>query len=808
MKRIAASLIIVTASTLSAYSLRAADDAPTADDDEAKILAGHSYHGEAFDQGPRQAAYLMPGMGNVNFTVTTRDPEVQKFFNQGMCQLHGFWYFEAERSFRQAAALDPDCAMAYWGMALANVNNSKRAEKFIAAAVERRDNAGERERLFIDAWDAFLKVDPKKDDKKARTETFITALENIVQEYPDDVEAKAQLVLQIWTARSTVPMGSKQAVDALIDQVLAVNPMHPIHHYRIHLWDEDKAIRALKSAALGGQASPGIAHQWHMPGHTFSKLTRYADAAWQQEAASRTDHAYMIRDLVMPDQIHNYAHNHEWLIRDLSHIGRVRYGLELAKNLTEMPRHPKYNTTSKGSAMYGRTRLIDLLQRYELWSETVALAETPYLEKGDTPREQVKRLRLLGVAQGELGNEDDAAASLKELETLLAKEKAAQKTAGDKAAAEAAKKPAQKPAAKPTGTAAKTAENKSNSSGRSAPATKPADPVAKARQDAENPFRAQIALLEAAIAELKARDAMRKEDYDVALAEFKKAGITSGEYFSRVQLAAGKKTDAEKTARAAASKSGEKQVVPQANLVYVLWSIGKQDEAKKIFASLRSLAGAADLDVAVMERLAPIAAELKWPEDWRTPAATGSDVGVRPPLDSLGPIRWTPPAAPSFTLKALDGKSMSSVAADGRSRIYLFYLGTGCLHCTEQLKAFAKMNADYQKAGLEIVAVATDEAKTLQQAQNELSKEERYPFPIVPNDDLTVFKKFRVYDDFEKMALHATVLVDPAGRIRWIDIGPDPFMEAKFLLDESKRLLSLPKDKKPATSATAAAQGE
>ena len=81
--------------------------------DPDEIREGHSYHGEAFDDGPRQAAYLMPGMGNVDFRVTTKSPEAQKFFNQGLAQLHGFWYFEAERSFRQAAALDPDCAMAY-----------------------------------------------------------------------------------------------------------------------------------------------------------------------------------------------------------------------------------------------------------------------------------------------------------------------------------------------------------------------------------------------------------------------------------------------------------------------------------------------------------------------------------------------------------------------------------------------------------------------------------------------------------------------------------------------------------------------
>lgn len=77
-------------------------------------LPGHSYHGAIFDEGPRQKAYLMGTCGDVSFPATSKNPEVQAFINQGIAQLHGFWYLEAERSFRQAATLDPDCAIAYW----------------------------------------------------------------------------------------------------------------------------------------------------------------------------------------------------------------------------------------------------------------------------------------------------------------------------------------------------------------------------------------------------------------------------------------------------------------------------------------------------------------------------------------------------------------------------------------------------------------------------------------------------------------------------------------------------------------------
>src|SRR5688500_14712053 len=92
------------------------------------IPAGHSMPGEAFNEARRQKAELMNGIGSVRFPITTSIALAQKFFNQGVAQLHGFWYFEAERSFRQVALLDPGCAMAYWGMAMANTQNSKRAK--------------------------------------------------------------------------------------------------------------------------------------------------------------------------------------------------------------------------------------------------------------------------------------------------------------------------------------------------------------------------------------------------------------------------------------------------------------------------------------------------------------------------------------------------------------------------------------------------------------------------------------------------------------------------------------------------------
>ncbi|MFN9977947.1 MAG: alkyl hydroperoxide reductase, partial [Phycisphaerae bacterium] len=141
-------------------------------------------------------------------------------------------------------------------------------------------------------------------------------------QYPHDIEAKAFLCEFLWSARKEIEMTSFLSVESMIDDILNVEPLHSAHHYRIHLWDSKKSERALESAARCGLSAPAIAHMWHMPGHTYSKLHRYHDAVWQQEASARVDHAHMMNARILPDQIHNFAHNNEWCIRNMIKIGR------------------------------------------------------------------------------------------------------------------------------------------------------------------------------------------------------------------------------------------------------------------------------------------------------------------------------------------------------------------------------------------------------------------------------------------------------------------------------------------------------
>ena len=720
---------------------------------------GHSTHGEVFNEGPRQSAYLMGGCGIVKFPVTTLHPEAGKFIEQGVAQLHGFWYFESERSFRQAAMLDPDCATAYWGMAMSNRSNDKRAKGFIAEAVKRKDKVGKRERMLIEAFDLFINAKTENDEqKKQRADKYVLDLEDILLEFPDDLETKAFLCEFFWSGkRDGLQMASNLSIDAMIQQVLDVEPLHPVHHYRIHLWDSKKAELALKSSALGGLASPSIAHMWHMPGHIYSKMHRYHDAVYQQEAAARVDHFHMMHDRVLPDQIHNFAHNNEWCIRNMISIGRAHDAEAFARNMLSLPRHPKYNSLAQsGSFKYGRDRLINVLQSYEMYETLAALSGTIWLEDTGDADEDLRRDRALGAALAATGNATDAAVYRDRLQKKLDEEKQKQTVAVTEAEAKAR-------------------EAKSDESA-----------LTKAKQDAENTFKGKIEGLEKAMLEIDARTAANKGEQEQALDLFTKASV-SNDVLIAAMIRAGKTEDAA-TKAAENVKSNPGEVRALGSQIEALFAANKKEESKAAFEQLRKISSTIDLDVAPMIRLAPIAAELGYAADWRLPHEVPADIGTRPNLDSLGPFRWSPRDAPGWTLPDPDGKSRSLRDYHGRPVIVVFYLGYGCLHCAEQLQMIAKKHDAIRAAGFDVIAVSTDQQENLKRACENL--ETVFPFPLVADPNMTVFREYRCYDDFEKAALHGTFVIDARGKIRWQDISYEPFMDTDFLIKEGQRLMS------------------
>ncbi|MBI3875157.1 MAG: redoxin domain-containing protein, partial [Verrucomicrobia bacterium] len=564
-------------------------------------------------------------------------------------------------------------------------------------------------------------------------------LEKLKKDFPDEVEAKAFLAFQIYDNSSrSLAITNNEAMDALLREVLKAEPMHPVHHARIHFWDSRKAENALPDAAACGQSAPSVAHMWHMPGHIYDKLKRYPDAVWQMEASARTDHAFMLRDHVLPDQIHNYAHNNEWLTRNLSNIGRMRDAVDLARNMIELPRHPKFNTFEKGSTYYGRTRLGDILNSWEMWNETLALADTIYLEADGSAADRAKRLRLIGLANFHKGNTAQGEQQISALEAML------------------------KDDAKPPG-----------DSKNSAPPSN--------RQPVEN-----------ALAEVRLVRALESKQLKAAQEQFAKVKDLSKERQAQYQFAFGEKDKALQLAREAV-QAGTNQVRVLANYTDLLYRAGKWKDAYDNFLRLRELASQADIDAPVLQRLAPVAKDLKFGANWRPPLKKPDDVGARPALDKLGPFRWHPWQAADWSLATGDGRTLSLKSYRGRPVIVIFYLGHGCAHCIEQLNAFAPLAQEFADAGISLVAVSTDSVDGLSKTHEKAKQAGGFPFPLVSDQSLKIFKAYRAFDDFENQPLHGSFLVDGDGFVRWQDISYQPFMETKFLLDEAKRLLKEPR---------------
>jgi peroxiredoxin len=564
-------------------------------------------------------------------------------------------------------------------------------------------------------------------------------------------------------------------VDALAREVLAKAPHHPgVHHYRIHFWNHEKDGRALDSAAALGPSCPGIAHNWHMPGHTYSALHRHADAAWQQEASARVDHAHMIRYAIMPDEIHNYAHNNGWLAEELGFIGRVRDAIALARNLIELPRIPRGkvggNTTAQdwnkdgSSWAEGRRRLVWLLLTYERWDEAIRLESTPHLAPSGDFDEDLGLRHLSGLAHFETG---DALGGLRTLVALYEQEQELQKQR-DAAAEDAEKKNRE--------------------------AKKSDAEIAKARDDARGNFKGRIDQVRNRLAELSLVQKLTSGDLDGAKARLAEVKGIPDERLSRYFARAADWSKALDLAKKAAD-AAPGQVAPSANYLSILRqsnaAAGDHPPADKLaelrdgFEKLRTLATHADLDLPAFRRLGDMAQG-----DWRLPVPPANDLGDRPPLDQLGPAHWSAPAAPAWSATGADGRLWTDASFAGKPHILVFYLGKSCTHCMEQLNAFAPKAAGFEAAGLPILAVGTDTADGLAAT---LAKDGNpFPFPLAADHTLAAFKGFRAHDDFENQPLHSTVLIDAAGRIRWQHISFNPFMKPDFLLEEAKRLMKFP----------------
>ena len=394
----------------------------------------------SFSGTPSLPAKLMQGMGKSDFPITTKSREAQAFFNQGISQLYAFWFGEAERSFMQAAAIDPSAGMAYWGIAMSAPGDSKpgyqnmlnplrqvplvpvpgsgdyRARDAIFKARDLSDKLSERERLYIDAITA--RRNPRARNPEA---DYISAMRRLTMSYPNDLNARALLALALDNGYETVSKqprtGTTESI-ALLEEVLRKAPDHiGAHHFLIHAYeDSGKGAEAWKSAETYPKLVPNIPHALHMPGHIYVQTGRFEDALKAFEAAAVNERGYMDADPSYPRD--HYFHNQLFLIYTLGALGHYQDALNESRKLMAVPETAEESNTPDGASAYrtGWFSLMRTLVRFEKWN---GILDGKTLPLYDRPREASWYYWARVLANAEKGNRKEALEDLKIMDAAL-----------------------------------------------------------------------------------------------------------------------------------------------------------------------------------------------------------------------------------------------------------------------------------------------------------------------------------------------------------------------------------------------------
>src|SRR5580765_98271 len=346
--------------------------------------------------GPKAAAPKAPlydNLGNYHYAITTTSPDAQKYFDQGLTLSYAFNHAESIRAFRQAAALDPKCAMCYWGIAFAfgpNINApiteeaAKEAWQAIEQARAAAAGSSEKERAFIDALARRYSVDPKA-ERPPLDRAYADAMRGVTTRFPDDLDAAtlyAQSLMDTspWNywAKDGSPRQFTNDVLASLESVLA---RKPDHLGAIHLY-----IHAVEASPNPGRASqyadklaalvPGAGHLVHMPAHIYLRTGRYNDASVANQDAIKADEAYFKGDAVagnMTYQVGYYPHNIHFFVAAASMEGRQADALKAADQVRAIAHDDMMHDPSMGG-MVQHMHLTPLytMVRFGMWDAVLA----------------------------------------------------------------------------------------------------------------------------------------------------------------------------------------------------------------------------------------------------------------------------------------------------------------------------------------------------------------------------------------------------------------------------------------------------
>jgi tetratricopeptide (TPR) repeat protein len=336
---------------------------------------------------------LYDGLGSYSRKVTTDSAEAQRYFDQGLGFLHGFNHRAAIRAFQQAAELDPECAMAHWGVALAcgpHINSiavpppaAELAWKELELAQKNAGNASPVERALIDAL-AKRYANPQPEDRSGLDSAYADGMREVWKKYPRDPDvgaffAEAMMNLRPWDQWTPdgKPQPGTDEIIGTLDAVLKLNPNHPLaNHLYIHAVEASpNPERASAAADRLRNLQPGLAHNVHMPSHIDIRTGQWLKAVETNAKAVEADQRY--RKIVGPPKgfLNVYiAHNRHMLAYAAMMTGQRDLAMKhIRAMVAEMP-----TDFLKENALQAEGNVampLEVMVRFGLWEEILAEPE-------------------------------------------------------------------------------------------------------------------------------------------------------------------------------------------------------------------------------------------------------------------------------------------------------------------------------------------------------------------------------------------------------------------------------------------------
>ncbi len=313
----------------------------------------HKHYDEPKDApAPAPGAPLAPRLQNLGvhtFPVSTKSERAQLFMNQGLNLTYGFNHAEAARAFAEAARLDPNLAMAYWGQALVlgpNINApmspeaEPRALELIQKAIALKAKATARERAYIDALAA--RYTGRADERASADRAYAAAMEQLTRTFPNDLDARtlyAESLMDLrpwgyWT-RDGRPYEATTQIQSALAFVIGKHRNHPgALHLWIHLWEAADPKKAEAEADRLVPLMPGAGHMVHMPAHIYQRVGRHADVVRVNLLAAQADEEYIAACKAQGlYPLAYYPHNLHFIWMGASASGQKTLALESARKL-------------------------------------------------------------------------------------------------------------------------------------------------------------------------------------------------------------------------------------------------------------------------------------------------------------------------------------------------------------------------------------------------------------------------------------------------------------------------------------------